>query len=476
VGIRWGTVQGAEIDGMARRNLAGLLAKVGASGREALGIRLGGRWARSSNRSEATPGDDGPAPAAPGDPIVSVIDCGAGLIKAIVVEPDRSTSSSTGVIVRGIGVIAMPDPPSPGAEIDRRAFMDAVEAALRAAEDIAGVVPRRTFLAVPGAHVVVTQGEASVSRMAPHVQVTDDEVLDAMARAQGVALDRARTLVAADRGEVPTLETVIAALFALTIDGRRVTRAAGLTGARLGASLAVAATEASTIADLRTLATYLDLELVGLLAVPAALGASMRAGIPDAGAIVIDIGAGATTVAIVGPSGTEVAMAFPIGVGMLADHLASVTGLTHREARQAAWPALAPDGPPRADVRRPLRDASKALAMAWLDALEVRLVDVRRGRTLPRAIWICGGGALLADIRSSLDGRAWSTSLFDGPPVVSVLSVQDLPDLRMDASTPGAIPDAVLVPTLALGVAAVHGLSAGAHNGLNALVRRLHLA
>lgn len=462
---------------MPRLTLAGLLAKVAASGREALGGRLGGRWASRERRAEAPTDGGGPLPATPDDPVVSVIDCGAGLIKALVVEPDRGVPASTAVKVRGIGVIAMPDPPTPGADIDRRAFMDAVESALRAAEDIAGVVPRRTFLAVPGAHVVVTQGEASVARVAAHVPVTDDEVLDSMIRAQGAALERARTLVAADRGEVPNLETVIAALFTLTIDGRRVTRASGLTGARLGASLAVAATEASTVSDLRTLATYLDLELVGLLAVPAALGAAMRSGIPDAGAIVIDIGAGATTVAIVGSSGTEVAMAFPVGVGMLSDHLASVTGLTPREARQAAWPALdAPVAPPRADVRRPLREASKALAMAWLDALEVRLVDVRRGRTLPRAIWICGGGALLPDIRAALDGRAWSTSLFDGPPTVSALSVSDLTDLSMDASAPATIPDAILVPTLALGVAAVQGQSTSAQDGPNALVRRLHLA
>jgi hypothetical protein len=402
-----------------------------------------------------------------------VIDCGAGLIKAIVVDPDRSSPSSSRVRVRGIGVIAMPEPPTPGDEIDRRAFMDAVDAALRAAEDIAGVVPRRAFLAVPGAHVVVAQGGASVARVSAHVPVTDDEVLDVMARAQSAALERARTLVAADRGEVPNLETVIAALFALTIDGRRVTRAASLTGARLGATLAVAATEASTISDLGTLATFLDVELVGLLAVPAALGVAMRADSLDAGAILIDIGAGATTVSIVGRSGTEVAMAFPIGVGMLADHLVAVTGLSYREARQATWPAMAPDGLPRADVRRPLRDASKALAMAWLDALEVRLVDVRRSRTLPRAIWICGGGALFADIRTALNGRAWSTSLFDEAPIVSTLTAADLPSLMMDASAPGVIPDVILVPTLALGVAAVQGMTTPAHDGHSALVRQL---
>ena len=52
--------------------------------------------------------------------------------------------------------------------------------------------------------------------------------------------------------------------------------------ARIGTSLAVAATEASTVSDLRTLATYLDLELVGLLAVPAALGAALRSVIASA--------------------------------------------------------------------------------------------------------------------------------------------------------------------------------------------------
>ena len=53
---------------MPRLNLAGLLARVGASGREALGGRLGGRWASREHRAEAPSGDGGPLPASPDDP------------------------------------------------------------------------------------------------------------------------------------------------------------------------------------------------------------------------------------------------------------------------------------------------------------------------------------------------------------------------------------------------------------------------
>lgn len=458
---------------MARLDLAGLLSRVRAAGRDGLWGGRGGRRA-VGNHAPAPDVGPGPAPATPGAPVVSIVDCGAGLIKAIVVEPEGDGGRAVGVRVRGIGVIPMPDPHGPGAEVDRRAFMEAVDRALLAAEDIAGVVPRRTFLAVPGAHAVVTRGEASLARLAAHAPVTEDEIVEVMERARGAALERARTLVTADRGEAPTLEAVVAALFALTLDGRRVTRAAGLNGARLGASLAIAATDASVVGDLRAVASYLDLELVGMLAVPAALGAALRSGIPDAGAIVIDIGAGATTVALCGPTGTEVAVSFPVGVGLLEEHVAVAAGLSRREARAATWPALGTVGPPRADVRRHRRDAARSLASAWLDALEMRLADMRRGRTLPRAIWLCGGGASLPEIRDALEGRAWSTSLFDGPPVVQVLSVADVSDLRMDATVPSAVPDAILVPTLALGVAAVHGQADMSAGGAGALVRRLH--
>ncbi len=459
-------------------SLAGLLARVGAAGGAGLRRRLGSRSAARDRRGDLAVGDDnGPLAAAPDAPVVSVIDCGAGLIKALVVEPDRLASGPTGVRVRGIGVTPMPDPAEAGGEVDRQAFMDAVESALRGAEDIAGVVPRRAFLAVPGAHAVVARGEASIGRVAPHASVTEDEVLEVISRAQAVALEQARTLVAADRGEVPVLETVIAALFALSVDGRRVTRAAGLRGGRLGASLAVAATDASVVADLRALAGYLDLELVGLLAVPAALGSAVRAGTSEAGAIVIDVGAGATTVAIVGPAGTEVAMSIPVGVGLLEDHLAMIAGLRRREARHAVWPATAPDAPERADVRRHVRDASRALATAWLDALEVRLADLRRGRTLPQAIRMCGGGSMLGEIRVALEGRAWASPLFDGPPTVTTIAVTDLANLIVDASVPAAVPDAILVPTLALGVAAVQGLHGSEEpDGASALIRRLRLA
>ncbi|NBX45680.1 MAG: hypothetical protein EBT22_00330 [Chloroflexi bacterium] len=109
---------------------------------------------------------------------------------------------------------------------------------------------------------------------------------------------------------------------------------------KITVSLAVAATEMAVYRNLRGLAERLDLELVGVVAVPAALGSAVRTNVPPSGAVVIDIGAGSTTIARIGQGGTELSLSVPIGTNALEDHLVAESGLTSSQSRETLRPSL----------------------------------------------------------------------------------------------------------------------------------------
>lgn len=389
---------------------------------------------------------------------ISVIECGVGLVKVLIVEPaNLDATTEGGVRVRGVGMVPTPSAVTEGRTVEPTEVQHAVDAALRIAEDIAGIIPRRCVIAIPAAEAVIARGEALIVRPVASVLITEMEVLEAISRARAVALDRARALVVAERGDAGDLQEVSSSLFSVTVDGRRVTRAVGIAGSRLGVSMAVSAAELAVTRNLSKLADALDLDLVGLVGGAGAIGSAVQGRAPAAGAVLIDIGMGSTSVSIVGEVGTEVSVSSPIGVGAYITHLMSVGNLSRADVDALVWGA--PGVVVRADRRQLLRAVARPFADAWLDALEARLTDINRGAKLPPSVWICGGGSLLPDLQRAIASGAWLVAHFGREPDVTYLTPASLANLDMNATTPTAVPDAILVPALALGIAAVRAVT-----------------
>ncbi len=454
---------------MPRQTIADLLGRIGGSGLAAIRRRV---VAGSGRNRDAAGQSNRIAP--PDSSFLSVIDCGAGLIKAVVVEPEqRGDDHSAPGHVRVLGVGVAPTPVTTAMEVDPGELLTSVERALREAEDLAGTIPRRAMLAVPGAQTVVALGEGTVIRPSPSAPITRDELAEAMGLARSAALARAREYMREDRGDVTDLRVVSAALFSIIVDAESVTQAVGLTGAKVTVSLAVAATELAVFQNLRTLAERLDLELVGVVAVPAALGSAVRTIVPPSGAVVIDIGAGATTIARIGQAGTELSLSVPIGTNALEDHLVAETGLTASQSRDSLSHYVSGDLSKisRSANRDHVQRVGAFFASVWRDAVEVRLTDLTREHPLPPLVWLCGGGARLPDLRGVLTGPAWRNTYFDQTPVVSILGPTDLVGLHGDPEHLGRLNGSVLVPSLALGIAAVQAIAPT--DDLSSLVSRL---
>ncbi|NDF94688.1 MAG: hypothetical protein EB107_02470, partial [Proteobacteria bacterium] len=242
----WMPVETQGTSRMPRQTVAELLGRIGGSGLAAIRRRVVAGLDRNRDA-----GGQSNLIASPGSSLLSVIDCGTGLIKAVVVEPEhRGDDLSNHGQVRVLGVGVAPMPVTSATDVDPGELLSSVERALREAEDVAGTIPRRAMLAVPSAQTVVALGEGTVIRPSPSAPITRDELAEAMSLARSAALAKAREYMREERGDVSDLRVVSAALFSIMVDTQSVTEAVGLTGAKITVSLAVAATEMAVYRNL----------------------------------------------------------------------------------------------------------------------------------------------------------------------------------------------------------------------------------
>ena len=296
-------------------------------------------------------------------------------------------------------------------ERDFQAYAGAAERALAEAEDQAGVVPRQALLVARGATPATARGLATVRRTRPGQPLRRQEIERAVERAREVALGTAARESAADLALPEALHAAEVAVRRVALDGEPLRAwpsrgAAGVAGATpspvfawsdldetpgmwpagetLDVEVQAGLTGAGEARHLRRLAQALDLDLAGLVSLPLAL-ASIAAGRPG-GAIVVDAGAGATTVAVALPGREPRAAVIPLGGADLEAEVACALRAelpTAREVLRAhAAGALRVGGPSAAGpgAARAVRRLAAHHAAIWADALELVLAGLTAER------------------------------------------------------------------------------------------------
>ncbi len=397
----------------------------------------------------------GPVSATPDDPLFSLLDLGAGTAKVVVAQ-----AADGEALV--LGWASVPRPPAatsgaPGAAgTGDGAELSAAERALEAAEDQAGVIPRRVALGVSASVCGTAIGHATVERPRPAAPITVREWRDACETARENAVVAARRAFAAEYGREPALEMVHHNVLGVTLDSRPAVEPVGRGGSELSVSVVAICSPLEEVKRLRALAGRLDLEVMGLVAGPAALGAAAGA-LGDGPAIIVDAGAAGTGIVIAGAGSAEAAGSFPIGSAALEARLEERTRLDGEQARlavEAHSAGAGHRGPGGGPAGRALAQLARHHADVWLDAFEAVCADLARGRVLPARILLCGGGALLPELRRALASPAWHTALpFERAPAVRLLSAAVVPGVRLPPDL-NLGPDAVTPLALAAAVAA----------------------
>ena len=316
---------------------------------------------------------------------------------------------------------------SSGAVTDIAGVVENCDAALKRAEQMAGVVAKDAVLGIAGE--LVKGGSTSISyrRARPNIQIDMVELKDIIDRIQNEAFERVRKELAWETGyKELEVKLVNAAVVDVYIDGYRVTNPIGFQGRDVTIQIFNAFAPMVHLGALQSVAKDLDLNLINIAAEPFAVAKSVGAeDSTEFSAIFIDIGGGTSDIAVVNNGGVEGTKMFAIGGRSFTKRIASNLGVSFEKAEQLKLDHSS--GKLSAKQEKEVAAALAGDIEVWLSGVELSLSEFENLDHLPNRIMLCGGGSALPEIKQALSGSAWYKSLgFARKPKIDFVSPDEV--------------------------------------------------
>lgn len=365
------------------------------------------------------------------------LDIGTEFVKALIGEVVNKTSEKTGKTIQYVKIIGtgkkrqrLSDMAN-GAVTDIAGVVDNCDAALRKAEQEAGVVAKDAILGIAGELVKGGTSSVSYRRTKPEVRIDMGELQDIIGRIQKQALDTVRKQLRWETGsDEMEVKLVNAAVVDVKIDGYRVTNPIGFQGKDVTIQVFNAFAPMVHLGALQTIASDLDLNCINIAAEPFAVAKSVGADdSTEFSAIFIDIGGGTSDIAVVNNGGVQGTQMFAIGGRSFTKRIASTLGVSFDEAEDIKLKYSAND----LDDKRhkAVAEALKSDIEVWLSGIELGLAEFDQLDHLPPRILLCGGGSALPEIKKALtDGDWYKSSAFARKPTVDFVSPEDVNRVR----------------------------------------------
>lgn len=334
---------------------------------------------------------------------IVALDIGTEFVKALIGRVAGDTLEIIGV---GRQRQRLTDMQS-GTVTDIAGVVENCDAALKRAEEMAGVVAKDAVVGIAGELVKGASTMISYRRAKPNVQIDMIELKQILERIQNQAFDKVRKDLSWETGyKELEVKLVNAAVVDVYIDGYRVTNPIGFQGRDVTIQVFNAFAPMVHLGALQTVANNLDLNLINIAAEPFAVAKSVGAeDSTEFSAIFIDIGGGTSDIAVVNNGGVQGTKMFAIGGRSFTKRIASALGLTFEEAEQIKLDHSAKKLPDKRE-----KEVSEALAKdveVWLSGVELSLGEFDNLDHLPARILLCGGGSALPEIERALSSTTW---------------------------------------------------------------------
>jgi len=365
------------------------------------------------------------------------LDIGTEFVKALIGEVVNKTSEKTGKTIQYVKIIGtgkkrqrLSDMAN-GAVTDIAGVVDNCDAALRKAEQEAGVVAKDAILGIAGELVKGGTSSVSYRRTKPEVRIDMAELQDIIGRIQKQALDTVRKQLRWETGsDEMEVKLVNAAVVDVKIDGYRVTNPIGFQGKDVTIQVFNAFAPMVHLGALQTIASDLDLNCINIAAEPFAVAKSVGADdSTEFSAIFIDIGGGTSDIAVVNNGGVQGTQMFAIGGRSFTKRIASTLGVSFDEAEAIKLKYSADD----LDEKRhkAVSEALKSDIEVWLSGIELGLAEFDQLDHLPPRILLCGGGSALPEIKKALTSGDWyKSSAFARKPTIDFVRPEDVNRVR----------------------------------------------
>lgn len=362
------------------------------------------------------------------------LDIGTEFVKALIGRVVGSEGIAGGQSIEIIGVgrqrQGLSDMQS-GAVTDIAGVVENCDAALRRAEDMAGVVAKDVVIGIAGELVKGASTTIKYKRKTSERPIDMPELQKILDKVQLRAFSRAREQLAWETGNSEVeVKLVNTAIVDVEIDGYRVTNPIGFQGRDVSIQLFNAFAPMVHLGALQMVASNLDLNAINIAAEPFAVAKSVGVGDSNEfSAIFIDIGGGTTDIAVVNNGGVEGTKMFAIGGRSFTKRIAQVTGTTFQKAEEMKL-AYA-EGTLTGKAKDQVEEAVSSDIKVWLSGVELSLAEFTKIDHLPAKILLCGGGTGLPQISEALSGKDWYKNLpFARKPSVQHISPAEVTKVK----------------------------------------------
>jgi cell division protein FtsA len=381
---------------------------------------VGHLWSRVTDRVRSAGRGRGAPPA------IASLDIGTEYAKALVLSVERDEEGRLVGVVRGTGrqrqgLAHMQS----GTVSDIDAVVANCRIAMDEARTMAGRRPMAAVIGIAGELVKGTTSVSTARRNDARRPMDDAELERLVSHAQHRALREAEERIRWESG-VDRLDVrlVHAAIVEMRIDGYPVSNPIGFTGAQVELHLFNAFAPMVHLGALQSVATALELDLLGVIAEPYAVATCLDPGeLGDAGAVFVDIGGGTTDVALVRGGGISGTKMLALGGRAFTKGLVEKLGISFADAEEAKLT--------EAESRPDVSDTLLEDARIWRDGVELMIGELAGDDLLPARILLCGGGADLPQVRAVLDEDEWWSRLpFARRPKVRAMAPDEVVGLR----------------------------------------------
>lgn len=317
-----------------------------------------------------------------------------------------------------------------GAVTDIQGVVRNCQKAIERAAEQAKIMPKQVIMGIAGELVKGNTTTIKYTRPDPKAGITLEELKDIISRIQRRSFDRARQILAWETGHAEVdVKLVNAAIVEVKIDGYKVTNPLGFQGRELHVGVFNAFAPIVHLGALQTIAAELSLDLLSIVADPYALARSVGPKeSTEFSAIFIDVGGGTTDIAVVRQGGVEGTKMFALGGRSFTKRIAIAfgSGFEDAEGKKLKYTA----GNLEKEDTEFIKNALKTDCQVWLSGVELTLEEFSGVELLPSRILLCGGGALLPEIQSTLKDARWSPNLpFARKPSVHFIRPEDVENI-----------------------------------------------
>jgi cell division protein FtsA len=349
----------------------------------------------------------------------TALDVGTEFAKALVFEVDEKRQG----VVRGVGrrrqgLAHMQS----GTVTDIAAVVDNCQVALQEAEEMAGFRSSQVVIGIAGELVKGFTTARTQERKRTNAPISDAELQKLLEGVQKDAVREAERAITWETG-LPNIDIrlVHASVTSASIDGYAVTNPVGFQGRHVRVGVFNAFAPLVHLGALQSVASQLDLELIGIVAEPYAVARSLDdESVKQSGALFVDVGGGTTDIALVRVGGVDATRMFALGGRAFTKSLADRLDLPFARAEEIKIDYA--KGAPieqRAEVEQIVAED----VAVWAAGVELVLEEFAREGQLPGRIYLCGGGSRLPQLREALRDPEFARRLpFIRPPQVEQMS------------------------------------------------------